>query len=81
MKVHIDAARCQGPPGRCYAVAPELFEPDDLGDGQVIGDGTLAAADLDQARRAVANCPERAIHQIEDEMRRARRMNRGGPTN
>ena len=60
MRIRIDADRCTGH-GRCYAVAPELFEPDDVGDGQVIGDGTVADASLDQARRAVANCPERAI--------------------
>lgn len=60
MKVHIDADACEGH-GRCYATAPELFEPDELGDGVVIGDGTVPAALVDKARLAVANCPERAI--------------------
>jgi ferredoxin len=42
-------------------VAPALFEPDDLGNGRVIGDGTVAPEQADAARRAVANCPEQAI--------------------
>jgi ferredoxin len=60
MKVSIDAARCEGH-GRCYSLAPEAFEPDDLGDGRVLGDGTVPPELADVARRAVANCPERAI--------------------
>ena len=31
MRVHIDPKRCQGH-GRCYATAPEIFFPDELGD-------------------------------------------------
>ena len=42
MKVHVDEERCEGH-GRCYALAPAVFEPDDLGDGKAIGDGTVAA--------------------------------------
>lgn len=60
MKVRIDAARCEGH-GRCYATAPALFEPDDIGNGHVIGDGTVAPELEHQARLAVANCPEQAI--------------------
>ena len=41
MKVHVDEERCEGH-GRCYALAPAVFEPDDLGDGKAIGDGTVA---------------------------------------
>jgi ferredoxin len=60
MRVRIDEERCEGH-GRCYATAPEVFEPDDLGNGHERGDGTVPP-DLDQrARLAVANCPERAI--------------------
>ena len=33
MKVRVDDTLCQGH-GRCYALAPELFEPDDIGNGQ-----------------------------------------------
>jgi len=60
MRVRIDAERCQGH-GRCYALAPELFAADEIGDGVVIGDGRVEAAALDRARLAVANCPEQAI--------------------
>ena len=60
MKVVIDADLCQGQ-GRCFAIAPNLFDFDDLGNGVVIGDGTLTRETLDQARLAQANCPEHAI--------------------
>jgi ferredoxin len=60
MLVAIDDERCQGH-GRCYALAPTVFEPDDLGQGQVIGDGTVSPADEERARLAEANCPEQAI--------------------
>ena len=43
-----------------------MFEPDDIGNGQVIGDGTVAAGDEDRARLAAANCPEQAITIDED---------------
>ena len=57
----MDDERCQGH-GRCYATAPELFEPDDVGDGHEIGDGVVPDGLHDKARLAVANCPERAIY-------------------
>ena len=64
MKIRIDTDLCTGH-GRCYTVAPELFDADDeSGYGLVIGDGAVGPdrADLvDQARRAVGNCPERAV--------------------
>lgn len=60
MRVHIDQDRCQGH-GRCYAIAPAVFEPDDLGQGHVVGSGTVPGAEEDAARRAAANCPEAAI--------------------
>lgn len=60
MRVTIDDEQCQGH-GRCYALAPTVFEPDDIGQGHVIGDGTVAEGEEDQARLAAANCPELAI--------------------
>ena len=42
MKVHVDQELCQGH-GRCYALAPELFEPDDLGNGFAIDEGDVPA--------------------------------------
>lgn len=60
MQVQIDDEKCQGH-GRCYALAPTVFEPDEIGQGTVVGDGVVAAADEERARLAVANCPEQAI--------------------
>ncbi|NVI89274.1 ferredoxin [Actinomadura sp. BRA 177] len=60
MKVHIDAGRCQGH-GRCYDLAPEIFGEDDEGYGTVLGDGVVPDGGEQEARLAVANCPERAI--------------------
>ncbi len=67
MKVHVDQDRCQGH-GRCYALAPDRFEPDDIGNGVEVGDGTVPAGREDDARLAVANCPEQAIA-LEDDGR------------
>jgi ferredoxin len=66
MKVHVDEEKCEGH-GRCYALAPLVFEPDDLGNGQVIGDGTVVPGEEDHARLAVANCPELAITILEED--------------
>jgi len=52
VKVRIDPEICQGQ-GRCFSIAPGIFDFDDLGNGVVIGDGTLTDAQ--------ANCPEHAI--------------------
>ena len=60
MKVQIDPGRCQGH-GRCYDLSPGLVGDDEEGYGQVLGDGTVPPGEQDAARRAVANCPERAI--------------------
>ena len=65
MKVHIDPERCQGH-GRCYDLAPQLFGDDEEGYGQVLGDGVVPPGQEDAARRAVANCPERAIDLLEE---------------
>jgi ferredoxin len=59
-RVHVDPAKCQGH-NRCYSLAPELFQLDDLGQSSEHGDGAVPPERLDQARRAVANCPEYAI--------------------
>lgn len=59
MKVTIDVDVCTGH-GRCYALAPEVFEADDRGYGVVIDDEVGPALE-EQARNAAANCPERAI--------------------
>jgi ferredoxin len=60
LKVAIDTGKCQGH-GRCYDLAPGLFGEDDEGYGTVLGDGTVTGGRQEQARLAVANCPERAV--------------------
>lgn len=65
MKVHVDPDRCQGH-GRCYDTAPELFEPDDIGNSHEVGDGNVPADLEHKARVAVGNCPEHAITIEED---------------
>lgn len=64
MRVTIDADRCQGH-GRCYDLAPQIFHDDEEGYGQVSGDGTVPAGLEALAKRAAANCPERAISVVE----------------
>jgi ferredoxin len=59
MRIVIDADICTGH-GRCYAIAPELFDADDDGRGVVLADAVAPEAE-EAARRAVANCPERAV--------------------
>jgi ferredoxin len=66
MKVRVDPERCQGH-NRCYALAPELFEIDDLGYSSAVGDGTVPRELEEKARLAEANCPEFAVMVLEDE--------------
>ncbi|CAB4867412.1 unannotated protein [freshwater metagenome] len=60
MKVVINADACTGQ-GRCFGIAPELFDFDDLGNGVVKGDGKVTPELVEKARLAEANCPEHAI--------------------
>ena len=59
-RVHVDPEKCQGH-NRCYSIAPELFDIDDLGMSSEKGNGTVSPELIDKARKAVANCPEYAI--------------------
>jgi len=59
--VKVDAEICTGH-GRCYALAPGVFAPDDFGRCQIVGgDGEVPAELFDQARLGADNCPELAI--------------------
>jgi ferredoxin len=60
MKIHLDTAKCQGH-GRCYSLAPELFDCDDLGTAVVVVAGDLDDDQLKKATLAASNCPEFAI--------------------
>ena len=59
MKIKIDNERCTGH-GRCYALAPEVFEPDDEGHSIVLQE-TVPPEFEAKARLGVDNCPEQAI--------------------
>ena len=60
MKIRVDESRCEGH-GRCYSLAPDLFESDDIGNGHEIGDGSVAPGQEHNARLAALNCPEQAV--------------------
>jgi len=62
MRVGFDAERCVGH-GRCYALAPALFDADDQGHALVLAGagGEVAEHFVDAVRVAVANCPEGAL--------------------
>jgi len=59
VKVRIDPALCQGH-GRCYSLAPEVFDADDEGHGVVLVEDVPPEHQAG-ARTGVDNCPERAI--------------------
>lgn len=59
MRIAIDTERCTGH-GRCYSLAPDLFDSDERGYGTVIAPDVPPGLE-DQARTAVLSCPESAI--------------------
>jgi ferredoxin len=60
LRLSIDSAKCQGH-NRCCALAPELFDADELGFAHVKGSGLVPEALEDKALLAVRNCPEYAV--------------------
>jgi ferredoxin len=63
MRLTLDSEVCAGH-GRCYELAPELFEPDDEGHAVLLVDGELSSQDEAAAQVAVRNCPERALRTL-----------------
>jgi ferredoxin len=57
--VTVDAAKCVGH-GRCYVLAPEVFDEDERGHCVVI-EAQLSESLAEGARRGARNCPEHAI--------------------
>lgn len=55
----VDLDVCKGH-GRCYLTAPDTFDSDDEGYPVVIG-AASTPAQLGTLRRAMRNCPEKAI--------------------
>jgi len=59
LQVRVDGTRCVGH-GRCYVLAPDVFEEDAM--GHCVLSVTRVRAELArQARLGEANCPEGAI--------------------
>ncbi|HXQ90092.1 MAG TPA: ferredoxin [Acidimicrobiales bacterium] len=59
MRITLDTGLCQGH-GRCYTLAPDLFDSDDLGHCVLLVD-EVPAGHEDEARTGVDNCPEHAL--------------------
>jgi ferredoxin len=59
VKVRIDPDICTGH-GRCYTLAPQVFDSDDRGYGVVI-DVELSTTLREVAEIGIENCPEQAI--------------------
>jgi ferredoxin len=64
MKVSIDHEVCTGH-GRCYTLAPDVFDSDDSGYGEVKTPDVPVDL-MDQARAGERNCPEHAVRVEED---------------
>ena len=65
MRVILDEAACVGH-GRCYTLAPEVFDADDQGHCLVIRP-VVDAELVDRAAIGVANCPERALSLVDED--------------
>jgi ferredoxin len=59
VKVRLDPAACVGH-GRCYALAPDVFDADDLGHC-VILDPEPSGERAERAALAVRSCPEQGL--------------------
>ena len=59
IRIEVDTERCTGH-GRCWTLAPEVFEADD--DGYCATTSVEVQGDLEaQALKGVRSCPEHAI--------------------
>jgi ferredoxin len=64
MRIVFDRSKCEGH-GRCYALAPGVFDADDEGYAVLLVDGEVPPELADRANLAAANCPEYAIEVTE----------------
>lgn len=64
MRIVLDSDRCQGH-GRCYSLAPDLFDADDRGHCVLLVTEVPAGKEA-EATSGVDNCPELALA-IEDD--------------
>ena len=58
-RVSVDADLCTGH-GRCYTLAPRVFEPDEVGHCVVLAEDVSGELEA-QAAIGEQNCPEQAI--------------------
>jgi ferredoxin len=58
-RVAVDADRCEGH-GRCYTLAPDIFDADEVGHAIVLIEDVSGERQA-QAADAERNCPEAAI--------------------
>lgn len=65
MKVTLDYDACHGHQS-CAIAAPEVFGADEIGNAVVLIEGEIPAELEAKTRRAVGNCPERALTIVED---------------
>ncbi|WP_416897367.1 MAG: ferredoxin [Minwuia sp.] len=65
MKIRVNEDKCQGH-NRCCAVAPNLFDVDELGNAFALNDGVVPAGEEANAKLARDNCPEFAVEIVED---------------
>ena len=65
MKICVDSEKCEGH-NRCYSLAPELFDVDDLGYATAKNDGQVPEGHEEKAQLAIDNCPEFAIEIVEE---------------
>lgn len=63
LRVRVDLEKCVGH-GRCYVLAPEVFEEDERGNCVVLREALPPGLEA-QARLGESNCPEHAIS-VED---------------
>jgi ferredoxin len=64
MRIVLDTKKCQGH-GRCYSLAPDLFDADDRGHCILITDIVPAGRER-AAESGVENCPELALTLVND---------------
>jgi ferredoxin len=65
MRITLDSSACQGH-GRCYSLAPAVFDTDDEGYAVLLVTGDVPAELHEAARLAADNCPEYAITVVDD---------------
>lgn len=58
-RVVVDAERCVGH-GRCYTLAPDVFDADDVGHCVLLAEDVSGDLEL-AAKTGQQNCPEQAI--------------------